>query len=120
MLDLVFSTERSECGLMVTDLVSVPLSWSDHHLIKCNLSPPAPQGARPYFNDLPLRATGSITIPGYHEIPADLAGVPVEALMAQWLNCCTTAKTVLTTRGSIPGRAGSRFTQPSILPWSVK
>ena len=38
MLDLVFSTAQSECGLMVTDLVSVPLSWSDHHLIKCNLS----------------------------------------------------------------------------------
>ena len=38
ILNLIFSTERSECGLMVTDLVSVPLSSSDHHLIKCNLS----------------------------------------------------------------------------------
>ena len=37
-LDLVFSTERSECGLMMTDFGSAPLSWSDHHLIKCNLS----------------------------------------------------------------------------------
>ena len=37
-LDLVFSTEQREFDLMVTDLVSVPLSWSDHHLIKCNLS----------------------------------------------------------------------------------
>ena len=26
-----------------------------------------------------------------------------KSLVAQWLNCCTAAKTVLTTRGSIPG-----------------
>ena len=25
-----------------------------------------------------------------------------QSLVAQWLNCCTAAKTVLTTRGSIP------------------
>ena len=37
-LDLVFTPEQSECGLMVTDLVLVPLSWSDHCLSKCNLS----------------------------------------------------------------------------------
>ena len=37
-LDLVFTTTWNERDLMVTDLVSVPLSWSDHHLIKCNLS----------------------------------------------------------------------------------
>ena len=36
-LDLVFSTNGSESGLMVTDLESVPLSWSDHHLMKCTL-----------------------------------------------------------------------------------
>ena len=27
----------------------------------------------------------------------------VSILVAQWLNCCTTAKIVLMTRGSIPG-----------------
>ena len=36
-LDLVFSTNGSESGPMVTDLESVPLSWSDNHLIKCTL-----------------------------------------------------------------------------------
>ena len=43
-LDLVFSSNWGKSGLMVKDLVSVPLSWSDHHLIKCNLTvvlPPA-------------------------------------------------------------------------------
>ena len=49
-LDLVFSTECSEHGLMVTDLVSVPLSWSDHHLIKCNRTMASlPAGSRDLF-----------------------------------------------------------------------
>ena len=45
-LDLVFSTEQSECVPMVTDLVSVPLSSSDHRLIKCNLTVALPATER--------------------------------------------------------------------------
>ena len=68
MLDLVFSSEQRECGLMVTNLVSIPLSWLDHHLIKCNLTVALlhPGGAGIYFNGPPSQATGSHRIPGLH------------------------------------------------------
>ena len=83
-LDLVFSTSWSECGLMVTDLESVPLSWSDHHLIKCSLIMALP----------PCREQGPISMVrprrlldpvGFQDamrgVTADLAGAPVEALV---------------------------------------
>ena len=84
MLYLFFSTNWSEHYLMVTDLVSVPLSWLDHHLIKCNLlmalPPHREQG--PILMIHPQRLLDSI---GFQDtmrgIAADLVGAPVEALV---------------------------------------
>ena len=85
MLDLVFSTNWSEHGLMVTDLVLVPLSWSDHHLIKCNLSvalPPARREQGPISMVCPRRLLDPV---GFHDamrgVMADLVGAPIEALV---------------------------------------
>ncbi|XP_078233414.1 uncharacterized protein LOC144583475 [Pogona vitticeps] len=93
-LDLFFSTNWSECGLVVTDLVSVPLSWSDHHLIKCNLSVALP----PCREQAPIsmvRPRSLLDPVGFQKamrgVSADLAGAPVEALVDSWSSAATRA-----------------------------
>ena len=94
MLDLVFSTEWSEHGLMVTDLVSAPLSWSDHHLIKCNLLVALPPHRKhgPILMVHPRRLLDPLRFQDtMRGIPADLSGTPVKALVDGWLAAATRA-----------------------------
>ena len=93
---------------MVTDLVSVPLSWSDHHLIKCNLSvalPPCKE-QRPILMVHPLRLLDPI---GFQDsmrgIPADLTGAPVKALGDGWLAAATRAIDMITPKHPLHCRA---------------
>ena len=93
-MDLVFSTNWSECGLVVTDLVSFPLSWSDHHLVKCNvfvaLPPHREQG--PISMVHPQRLLDPV---GFQDamrgVTADLASAPVNALVDSWSTAATRA-----------------------------
>ena len=108
MLDLVFSTSWSECGLMVTDHESVPLSWSDHHLVKFSLKMALP----------PRREQGSISMvrprrlldpTGFQNamrgVTADLADAPVEALVDSWFTAATRAVDMIAPKRPLQRRA---------------
>uniref|UniRef100_A0ABM5FRX5 Endophilin-A1 isoform X1 n=1 Tax=Pogona vitticeps TaxID=103695 RepID=A0ABM5FRX5_9SAUR len=107
-LDLVFSTNWSECDLMVTDLVSVPLSWSDHHLIKCNLSVALP----PHREQGPIsmvRPRRLLDPVGFQDamrgVTADLADAPVEALVDTWSIAATRAIDMIAPKHPLQRRA---------------
>lgn len=84
MLDLIFTTEQRESGPMVTGLVSVPLSWSHHHLIKWSLTvallPCGEQGPIEMIHHHRL-----LDLIGFQDtmqgIPAELVGIPANALV---------------------------------------
>ena len=86
-LDLVFTTGHGDDDLKVGDLTSVPLSWSDHCLLRFRLTAAFPlcKGGGPIKMVRPwrlmdpdgfLRALGSF--------PGDRAGAPVETLVDLW------------------------------------
>ena len=108
MLELVFFTKCSERGLMVTDLVSVPLSWSDYHLIKCNLSVALPPRREhgPILMDCPRRLLDPLRFQDtMRGIPAVLSGAPVKALVDVWVAAVTRAVDIVASKRPLSRRA---------------
>ena len=108
MLDLVFGAEQRECAPMVADSVSAPLSWLDHHLIKCSLSV-----ALPFRRELGpfkmVRPHRLLDPDGFQDIMwgilADLVGAPVNALVDGWYTAATKAVDMIATKRPLCRRA---------------
>ena len=84
---------------MVTNLVSVPLSWLDHHLIKCNLTVALSlhRELGPNLMVYPCRLLDPTGCQDSMQgIMIDLAGSPVEALVDGWFAAATRAVDTIT------------------------
>ena len=81
---------------MVIDLMLVPLSLSDHYLIKCNLTVDLPPhvGQRPIKMVHPCRLLDPV---GFQ----DLIGTPVKALVDEWYAVAPWAADMITPKHSL-------------------
>ncbi|KAF7254753.1 Formin-2, partial [Varanus komodoensis] len=107
-LDLVFSTGQEEDDLRVRNLSLMPLSWSDHFLIRFELESGLSlcKGADPIILVWPrswMNPDGFLEALG--DIPVDKAGDPVDALVELWNEEMTRAiDTIAPKRPLPPGR----------------
>ncbi|KAF7251291.1 Dystrophin, partial [Varanus komodoensis] len=122
-LDLVFSTGQEEGDLRVRNLSLMPLSWSDHFLIRFELESGLSlcKGADPIVLVCPesrMDPDGSLEALG--DFPVDKAGDPVDALVELWNEEMTRAIDTITPKRPLPPDRARSFPWYTTELWAMK